>query len=90
MKHLPNTIYGIYNEWGYRIFARQADGSDKELYAAGNCAFDSGQSLDPTVDTKAEVLPLETIRRYCTEQGQDLAKDKGTRYSKTIYDPIER
>jgi len=63
--------YGEFNSNGYEIFVQ--DGSNSEsIYQAGNCKYDSAQSLPVGSDGS---LDIATIESYCEQTGKEIAND---------------
>lgn len=80
-------IYGTYNRLGYSIYHRQPDGSDKQLYNAGNSRFDSGQTFD--TDDISQVCTERELKTMCAQTIMDLGKEiDGATLGPIIFDPI--
>jgi len=65
-------IIGYYHNKGYEICGIDKNGQIvNELYQAGNNRFDSQQN------SADNPLPLSTLKRYCKQTGEEIAKENG-------------
>ncbi len=68
-------LFGYYNERGYVI--ETVSPVSGVLYRAGNHALDSQQDGTGT----QHQLPIETIKEYCQQTGEEMAEEQGVRFA---------
>ncbi len=61
---MKKQYIGYYNKDGYRI--EEVEGYD--VYTAGNSPYDSQQS-------SFNALPIETLKEFCQQTGEDIAEE---------------
>ena len=69
------NYFGEFNGSGYCIYTKDVKyGYMLDVYRAGNCKFDSAQTLPPYAEG---ALDIATIEDYCNQTGKEIAAEKG-------------
>ncbi len=63
-------LIGYYDDYGYRI---EDDDNGTVLYEAGNNPLESTSHV-------INGLPVETLKRYCKQTGQEMAEELGAEW----------
>ena len=79
---MANRYFGAFHQYGYTIWHYDEKGQLVQDYQAGNCRYDSGQTLPPGPDT----VDLATMEEYCEQTGKEICAEHGGEWTGTQHD----